>query len=132
MNQSLDKVGNVFLKPILASPLHFLASKRVMLITVEDRNGKKFTTSVRYCRDGQKLTFFTYKDSEWWKNLRNSPQVTMRVEGEKLTGKAEIHQNNPYAIQKAVKKVHPRMKPAKLDTFSRQVVMVDVHVSEKR
>ena len=132
MNQSLDKVGSLFLKPILASPLHFVASKRVMLVTVEDRDGKKFTTSVRYCRDGQTLTFFTYKDSEWWKNLRNAAQVTVRVEGEKLTGRAEIHQNNPYAIQKAVKKVHPRMKPAKLDAVSRQVVMVNIHIHEKR
>ncbi|GCE50521.1 nitroreductase/quinone reductase family protein [Thermosporothrix hazakensis] len=82
-------VMNNLAKFILGTPLHGLFSKRLMLISFRGRkSGKIFTTPVGYQRKGDTILCFT--DHKWWKNLLTNPEVTLRLQGKTLHGRAEV------------------------------------------
>lgn len=82
------RLVNKAMVPLLRSPLHFLVSGDVMLITFSGRkSGKRYVTPVTYVRDGDKIRFFSY--SPWWKNLRGGAPVELLVRGWRLRGVAE-------------------------------------------
>ncbi|MBS0580370.1 MAG: nitroreductase family deazaflavin-dependent oxidoreductase [Proteobacteria bacterium] len=73
---------NPMMRMLLRSPLHFLLSKSLMLITFRGRkSGRLFTTPVRYIRCGDAVRCFTAAENLWWRNLRGGAQVTLRLEG---------------------------------------------------
>ena len=73
---------------ILRSPLHGLVSSKIMLISfVGRRSGKTYTTPVSYLEDGNLITLFTHAD--WIANLVENPNVTLRLRGHDMDGKAQ-------------------------------------------
>jgi len=76
----LSALTNAVPAAILRSPIHRLLSKRVALLSfVGRRSGKEYTIPVVYVRrDGAVLVS---TDSPWWKNLRPSAPVRVRLEG---------------------------------------------------
>ena len=79
---------NSALKFVLRSPVHGMVSNTVLLITFTGRkSGKTYTTPVDYSQDGDQVTIFTHAD--WWKNLRSSAPVILRIRGRELQGLAE-------------------------------------------
>jgi deazaflavin-dependent oxidoreductase (nitroreductase family) len=86
----LNTIGNPFMKLILRSPLHGLVSGSIMLITFTGRkSGKLYTTPVGYTREGDILTFFSYRARTWWRNLRGGAAVTVRLKGHDQGGTAD-------------------------------------------
>ncbi len=77
---------------ILRSPLHWLLSPGVMLITVTGhRSGRRYTLPVGYQRYGEVLTVMVSeaRKKQWWRNYREPGPVVMRVRGRELRGQAE-------------------------------------------
>ena len=59
-----------------------------MLITFTGRkSGKTYTTPVSYSQSGDQVTIFTH--ATWWKNLRDSAPVSLRIRGQEFQGLAE-------------------------------------------
>ncbi len=83
------KVANKIFIPLLRSPLHFLVSHGLMLITVTGRKtGKQYTTAVAYVRDGPRVVFFSGRDLLWIKNLAGGAPVRLRLRGKDLPATA--------------------------------------------
>jgi deazaflavin-dependent oxidoreductase (nitroreductase family) len=75
-------VGNHFMKAILRSPFHGLASRSTMLVTFKGRkSGRQFTTPVNYVQEGQTLIVTSMKSRTWWKNLRGENELTILLRG---------------------------------------------------
>ena len=84
---------NPLISLILRSPLHWLLSPGVMLITVTGRrSGRRYTIPVGYQRDGGVLTVMVSeaRRKQWWRNYREPGPVEMRVRGRTLHGEAEL------------------------------------------
>jgi deazaflavin-dependent oxidoreductase (nitroreductase family) len=94
---------NPFVSMILRSPLHTLLSGRLLLLTCTGRKtGKRFTIPVGYTPEGDVLTIFS--GFGWWKNLRSSTSVTVRLRGRQRTGRAEVSED-PAPVLDAVERL---------------------------
>jgi deazaflavin-dependent oxidoreductase (nitroreductase family) len=79
------------MKWILRSPLHGMLSKNTMLVTVTGRkSGKPITTPVSYVRIGDVLSVTSFRHRTWWRNLRGSAPVTIRLQGQDLRATGEV------------------------------------------
>jgi hypothetical protein len=88
---------NLFMRPLLRSPLHGLVSHRVMLISFTGRkSGKRYTTPISYMREGDAVACITM--SQWWKNIPTGSTVTLRLQGRDYSGTTEIIRDNPQAL----------------------------------
>ena len=88
---------NSAMKFMLRSPVHGMVSKTVLLISFKGRkSGKTYTTPVSYSQHGDQVFIFTH--ANWWKNLRRSPEVLLRIRGRELQGLAETVAGDKQAI----------------------------------
>ena len=91
---SLDSVfsnGNAIVTRLLRSPLHWLVSPGLMLITVTGRKtGRRYTLPVGYHRDGEDVVILVSEAPKktWWRNFLEPYPVEMRVRGKELRGVA--------------------------------------------
>ena len=73
----------------MRSPLHWLLSGRLALLTFYGRNsGRRYTTPVGYGRTDDALLADT--ESPWWRNLRGGARVGVRLQGRDRAGTAEV------------------------------------------
>ncbi len=71
-----------------------------MLITFTGRkSGRRFTTPVRYIRDGETVRCFTSAENQWWRNLRGGAEVVLRIEGQDTPYHAEAVENDPDTVK---------------------------------
>jgi deazaflavin-dependent oxidoreductase (nitroreductase family) len=85
---TVPPIVNRSMKFILSSPMHAMVSKTALLITFTGRkSGKTYTTPVSYSQSGDQVTIFTH--ATWWKNLRDSAPVSLRIRGQEFQGLAE-------------------------------------------
>ncbi|HEX6544648.1 MAG TPA: nitroreductase/quinone reductase family protein [Ktedonobacterales bacterium] len=100
---------NVVVRLLLRSPLHFLLSDDLMLLTYMGRtSGKRYTIPVAYIREGNVVTVFTYH--AWWKNLLGSAPVVVEVKHRRFRATAEVIRDDETAITTALLaylRVHP-------------------------
>lgn len=88
---------NVFVRFLLRSPLHFLLSNTLMLLTYMGRkSGKRYTNPVAYTREGDVVTVFTYRS--WGKNVRRGAPVLVEIKRHRMGGTAEVMSNEKAAI----------------------------------
>ncbi len=93
---------NPMMRILLRSPLHFVQSKSLMLITFTGKkSGRRFTTPVRYVRVGDTVRCFTSPENLWWRNLRGGAPVSLRIEGNERPYWATI-QSDPGAVRSAL------------------------------
>jgi hypothetical protein len=65
------QISNSWMKWLLKSPLHSLASGSTLLVTVTGRKtGKAISTPVNYLRLEDSLYTISSRDRTWWRNLR--------------------------------------------------------------
>jgi deazaflavin-dependent oxidoreductase (nitroreductase family) len=89
--QLMLKFANPFMRLLLRSPWHWVASREVILITVTGRkSGKSYTTPVNYVREDDTLIVLSHQHRTWWRNLRGGASVTILLRREKLTVPAEV------------------------------------------
>ncbi len=89
----MNHAANPFVKLLLRSPFHRLASDSILLLTYRGRkSGKEYTLPVEYAQIGQ--TFYIVpgaaKYKTWWRNLSGGAPVRLRVRGQELFARAEI------------------------------------------
>jgi hypothetical protein len=100
--EPLFLIINPMMRILLRSPLHFVQSKSLMLITFTGRkSGRRFTTPVRYVQVGDTVRCFTSPENLWWRNLRGGAAVSLRLEGKELPYWATI-QADPAAVREAL------------------------------
>lgn len=89
------RIVNPLVSLLLRSSLHRVVSHRLMLLTVTGRtSGTEYTFPVIYEREGGAIRV-TSQGTTWWKNLRDGGQVvTVLLEGERRTGRAEVMEDN--------------------------------------
>ena len=78
---------------LLRSPLHFLASKSLMLVSWSGRkSGRRFSIPVGYQADGSTLIVLISKPGEksWWKNFRSPWPADLYVRGERHAAMGEV------------------------------------------
>ena len=84
---------NPLIAAILRSPLHFLLSFGLMLITVTGRrSGRSYTIPVGYRRvdDGLVVMVSRARSKQWWRNYREPSPVALRLRGREVLGRAEL------------------------------------------
>jgi hypothetical protein len=95
---------NPVMRALLRSPLHFVQSKSVMLITFTGKkSGRSFTTPVRYVRVGDTVRCFTSPQNLWWRNLRGGATVSLRIAGVNRPYFAAPIENDPAAVREALR-----------------------------
>lgn len=76
---------------LLKSPLHRFISKNVMLTTVTGRkSGKQISTPTNYLRDTNTLWVISWRDRNWWKNLRGGAKAQVLLAGQTLEGRGQV------------------------------------------
>jgi len=84
---------NPLVAAVLRSPLHFLLSRGLVLLTVTGRHsGRRYAIPVGYQRDGEDLVVMVSeaKKKQWWRNYYEPAQVAVRMRGVDRTGRAEL------------------------------------------
>jgi hypothetical protein len=101
--EPLFVVINPVMRALLRSPLHFVCSKSLMLITFTGRkSGRRFTTPVRYLRLNGLVRCFTSAENQWWRNLRGGAPVSLRIEGKEAPYQALAIHDDPARIREAL------------------------------
>jgi deazaflavin-dependent oxidoreductase (nitroreductase family) len=103
-------IVNRAMKFMLRSPLHGVVSKTVLLISFSGcKSGQTYTTPVSYSQEGDQVYIFTH--ATWWKNLRGTAPVTLRLRGRDVQGLAEPVAGDQQAIATALS-AHLRKVPS--------------------
>ncbi len=80
-----ERLLNIMMSAALRSPLHFIASKQVLLISVKGRkSGRTITTPVSYSREDNRVTIFSR--GSWVKNLTGGAPVSLCIQGNDYQG----------------------------------------------
>lgn len=124
---ALNRLGNVFTKPLLVSPLHGLVDRNLMLVKFTGRkSGKPYATPVQYFRehDGE-FIFFTRKSRQWWKNLQGQEFIT-HLAGHDYPSHADVVFNRNQ-VTDVMKRAYPKMSGERLQKLAASSVMVRIH-----
>jgi deazaflavin-dependent oxidoreductase (nitroreductase family) len=84
---------NPLIAAVLRSPLHFLLSSGLALITVTGRrSGRRYAIPVGYQREGDGVVVMVSeaKHKQWWRNFYEPAPVALRLRGSDRRGTAEL------------------------------------------
>lgn len=103
--EPLFLIINPAMRLLLRSPLHFLVSGSLLLITYEGRRtGRRYTTPLRYVREGKVIRCFTSGSTLWWRNLEGGKEVSVRVAGKDGKYLAEIIKDDKQTLRAELEK----------------------------
>ena len=87
----------------LKSPLHFLFSDNILLLTFTGRaSGSIYTTPLRYTREDGAVRCFTSQRTRWWRSIVQNAAVKVRIAGETKNCKATAIFNEPQTLHPAL------------------------------
>ena len=100
------KIVNPFVKALLRSPLHGIASKNVALLHFRGRkSGREFVTPLSYVRENGTVCLLSAHGTRWWMNLREEgTPVSIEIARETLTGKARLWDGDSEALRERVRR----------------------------
>ena len=100
------KIANPFVKALLRSPLHGIASKNVALLHFRGRkSGREFVTPLSYVRENGTVCLLSAHGTRWWMNLREEgTPVSIEIARETLTGKARLWDGDSEALRERVRR----------------------------
>lgn len=102
--EPLFKFINPMMALLLRSPLHFVASGSLLLITfVGRRTGRSRTTPLRYVREGETVRCFSSRHTRWWRNLVGGAEVRLTIRGTKGRYRADVILDDPQRIEALLK-----------------------------
>jgi hypothetical protein len=88
----MNHVINPVIAGVLRSPLHGVASRHLLLLTLRARrSGRRITIPVGYEEVGAnrlKVTVGAPERKRWWRNLQEEAPVSIRLRGRLRTGVA--------------------------------------------
>ena len=98
--EPLFAVINPAMRLLLASPLHGLLSDSLLLITYHGaKTSRRYTTPLRYLRDGDAIRCFTSKDTKWWRNLQGGREVRLTIKGRQDAYLAQVMIDQPDVLR---------------------------------
>jgi len=81
------KLGNFFIRLVLASPLHALMSGNTLLVHFTGhKSGRSFTTPVNYTQEDGVIRIISRRERVWWRNLREAAAVSLTLRGRRVSG----------------------------------------------
>lgn len=99
LNYTPPRFVNAMMKLVLRSPLHGMVSRSILLITFTGRtSGKQYTTPVSYLRDGDTVIILVKRFRTWWRNFETPAPVTLRLQGQDVSGTATVSTDPEDAI----------------------------------
>jgi deazaflavin-dependent oxidoreductase (nitroreductase family) len=100
------KIANPFVKALLRSPLHGIASKNVALLHFRGRkSGREFVTPLSYVRENGTVCLLSAHGTRWWMNLREEgTPVSIEIARETVTGKARLWDGDSEALRERVRR----------------------------
>ena len=100
------KVANPFVKALLRSPLHGLASKNVALLHFRGRkSGREFVTPLSYVRENGTVCLLSAHSTRWWMNLREEETpVSIEIARETYTGRARLWDGDSEELRQRVRR----------------------------
>jgi deazaflavin-dependent oxidoreductase (nitroreductase family) len=100
------KVANPFVKALLRSPLHGIASGNVALLHFRGRkSGREFVTPLSYVREKGTVCLLSAHGTRWWMNLREEgTPVSIEIARETVTGKARLWDGDSEALRERVRR----------------------------
>lgn len=95
------RAANPIVAAILRSPLHFLLSRRLLLLAYEGkRSGRYYDTPVLYREAGSQLVLFTPAEgTNWWKNFREGHPTSVLLRGGWHDGVGEVVTDEDAALE---------------------------------
>jgi deazaflavin-dependent oxidoreductase (nitroreductase family) len=84
---------NPFVRLLLRSPFHRVASSSLVLLTYRGRRtGRRHAVPVMYARDGERLIVIAGQPERkrWWRNLRGGAPVEVRLRGRDRLGQGRL------------------------------------------
>jgi len=118
---------NRLLLAVLRSPLHRLAGRGLLALTVTGRRtGRPIRLPVQHAADGDRLVIVAAGASRkhWWRNLTGDAPVTVDRHGRRLAGRGRIAEGDEAAAALAVwTRRHPKAAPGLADDVA--VVVID-------
>ena len=88
--------GNGFITWMLRSPLHGMLSGSTMLVTVTGcKSGRQISTPVNYAREGNTLWITSFRQRNWWRNLRGGQPVVLHIKGKEVRGWGRAIEEKP-------------------------------------
>ena len=94
----LYSAANPIVTPLLRSPLHWLCSGTLALLTVTGRKtGRRHTFPIMYVRDGATIAIVAGWASKkrWWKNVVGGADVELLIRGKPVRGRATALVDDP-------------------------------------
>ena len=132
MRDFVNRLGNLFMPALLRSPLHFLVSGSLMLITFTGRkSGKQYTTPVQYKKIDDSVIVFTRRDRVWWKNLRGGAPVMLRIGGRNWHGTTRTitaDENRALMLERA-QVMYPRLPQTAREDIVAQSVLIQIQLT---
>jgi deazaflavin-dependent oxidoreductase (nitroreductase family) len=100
------KIANPFVKALLRSPLHGIASKNVALLHFRGRkSGREFVTPLSYVRENGTVCLLSAHGTRWWMNLREEgTPVSIEIARETVAGKARLWDGDSEALRERVRR----------------------------
>jgi deazaflavin-dependent oxidoreductase (nitroreductase family) len=93
-------ISNPLMKWLLRTPLHGLASKSTLLVSVTGvKTGRTITTPVNYLRDGAACLVISSRTRTWWRNLRGNRECSLRLRGEDVRCSADVFEADEEVAQ---------------------------------
>ena len=113
----VNAVVNPLTRTLLRSPLHGIASAKLMLITFTGRRtGTRHTIPVQYAQDDEGIVVVVGwpEQKVWWRNLRGGGEVEVHVRGERIAAHAEAlaGREDPDRVAAALRRYVARLPKA--------------------
>jgi hypothetical protein len=119
------------MKPVLRSPLHFVAGGNLLLLTfTATADGQTYTTSAEYRHDGEKFMLVVPKGRIWWNTLQGGVPITLRLHGEEINAVGEVLMLDKGAKFETLRWTYPNMPVEKLADMLSDVVVIRVHLPQ--
>lgn len=130
MRSFLNRLANLLMKPLLASPLHFFASQYILLITVTGRkSGKFYTTPVEYREVEDTLMVFTQQERKWWRNLSGGAAVQVRIKGKLTQAYAESFTSDQLPLKELIRRMYPSMNDERRTALEPNLVYIKIRLN---
>ena len=120
------KTLNPFVKALLRSPLHGIASKNIALLHFRGRkSGREFVTPLSYVRENGTVCLLSANGTRWWMNFREEgTPVSIEIARETVAGKAKLWEGDSEALRERVRRY--------LTTLPRDAKVYGIKLDESR